>query len=144
MSAKPATSDPDCLFCRIIAGSIPCHRIYENEHVLAFLDIGPIAPGHALMIPKTHAVTIDQLDEQHAAAIGRVLPAISRAVCQAVGASNWNVLQNNGKLAHQAVGHVHVHIIPKFDDAGLGIDWPAGELDAEQAADLVQRITDQL
>ena len=117
------------IFAKILRGEIPCHKIYEDEHVLSFLDIMPIARGHTLVIPKQEAATLDQLSDEASAAIGRVLPRISRAVLAATGAKAFNVLQNNGELAHQAVHHVHFHIIPKYDDAsGLGIGWPAGKL----------------
>jgi histidine triad (HIT) family protein len=113
----------DTIFNRILRGEIPCHRVYEDDHVLAFLDIGPLSPGHTLVIPKEAAPTLDLLSDDSAAAIGRVLPRIARAVMRATGATAYNVLQNNGAAAHQAVFHVHFHIIPKFDDAGLEITW---------------------
>ena len=118
------------IFAKIIAGEIPCHKIYEDDHVLAFLDISPIARGHTLVVPKEPAPTLDKLSDEASAAIGRVLPRISRAVLAATGATQFNVLQNNGPLAHQAVFHVHFHIIPKLDSAsGLGVEWPSGRLD---------------
>ncbi|MCE2486599.1 MAG: HIT family protein [Desulfurellaceae bacterium] len=136
---------PDTIFARIIAGEIPCHRVYEDDKVLAFLDIGPLSTGHTLVIPKEPAETLDQLSDDSAAALGRVLPRLSRAVLQATGAQDFNVLQNNGVAAHQAVGHVHFHIIPKFSDgAGLGIDWPAGSLNPEDGDRLAQAIAAQL
>jgi len=116
------------IFAKILAGEIPCHRVYEDDKVLAFLDVNPLSRGHVLVIPKEPAETLDQLSDDSAAAIGRVLPRLSRAVMAATGARHYNVLQNNGAPAHQAVFHVHFHIIPKFDDSGLGIDWPAGKL----------------
>jgi len=119
----------DTIFGKIIRGEIPCHRVYEDEHVLAFLDVNPIARGHTLVIPKEARVTLDQLSDDSAAAIGRVLPRIARAVLAATGARAYNVLQNNGAQAHQAVMHVHFHIIPKWDDgSGLGIGWNASKL----------------
>ncbi|MBK9033948.1 MAG: HIT family protein [Myxococcales bacterium] len=123
----------ETIFARILRGEIPCHRVYEDAHVLAFLDIFPLARGHTLVIPKEPAATLDQLSDDAAAAVGRVLPRIARAVLRASGATAFNVLQNNGPLAHQAVFHVHFHIIPRFDDAsgggGLGIGWKTGTLD---------------
>ena len=116
------------IFAKILAGEIPCHRVYEDDKVLAFLDVNPLSRGHVLVIPKEPAETLDQLSDDSAAAIGRVLPRLSRAVMAATGARHYNVLQNNGAPAHQAVFHVHFHIIPRFDDSGLGIDWPAGKL----------------
>ncbi len=121
------------LFAKIIAGEIPCHKVYEDEKVLAFLDIAPLAPGHTLVIPKKPARYLDELDDDSAAAIGRVLPRIARAVMKATGVEAYNILQNNRPEAHQAVFHVHFHIIPKPDETrGLGIGWrpQAAENDA--------------
>jgi histidine triad (HIT) family protein len=133
----------DTIFGKILRGEIPCHRIYEDDHVLAFLDVGPLSRGHTLVIPKQAVATLDQLSDDAAAAIGRVLPRISRAVLAATGATAFNVLQNNGTLAHQAVHHVHFHIIPKYGDgSGLGIDWPAGKLDG--GAELARSIAGKL
>jgi histidine triad (HIT) family protein len=131
----------ETIFAKIIAGAIPCHRVYEDDKVLAFLDVGPLSRGHTLVIPKEPAVTLDQLSDDSAAAIGRVMPRICRAVMKATGASAYNVLQNNGPLAHQAVMHVHFHIIPKYDDgSGLGIKWGAGKLDGAAGAELAKAI----
>jgi histidine triad (HIT) family protein len=114
----------ETVFTKILRGEIPCHRIYEDADVLAFLDVSPLSRGHTLVIPKEPAETIDQLSDEASAAIGRVLPRIARAVLAATGARAFNILQNNGAEAHQAVLHVHFHIIPKADDgSGLGIDW---------------------
>jgi histidine triad (HIT) family protein len=119
----------DTIFGKIIRGEIPCHRVYEDEQVLSFLDVNPIARGHTLVIPKEPVATLDQLSDDSAAAIGRVLPRIARAVLAATGARAYNILQNNGAMAHQAVMHVHFHIIPKWDDGtGLGIGWNASKL----------------
>lgn len=131
----------ETIFSRIIRGEIPCHKVYEDAQVLAFLDIGPLSRGHTLVIPKEPAATLDKLSDDAAAAVGRVLPRICRAVMQATGATDYNVLQNNGAMAHQAVFHVHFHIIPKFPDGlGLGIKWGAGKLDAAEGAALATRI----
>src|ERR1043166_8065048 len=135
----------DTIFSKIIAGEIPCHRVYEDDKVLAFLDVGPLSKGHTLVIPKEPAGTIDQLSEESAAAIGRVLPRISRAVLRATGATAFNVLQNNGAGAHQAVMHVHFHIIPKYPDgSGLGIKWPDQTLNAEEGKAMAAAIAGRL
>jgi len=119
----------ETVFSKILRGEIPCHRVYEDDHVLAFLDVNPISRGHTLVIPKEPAETIDRLSDEASAAIGRVLPRLSRAVLAATGARAFNLLQNNGAEAHQAVLHVHFHIIPKHDDgSGLGIGWKPGTL----------------
>lgn len=119
---------PDTIFSKIIAGDIPCHRVYEDDEVLAFLDVNPLSPGHTLVIPKEPAATLDAMSDDAAAAVGRVLPRIARAVLAATGATEFNVLQNNGAGAHQAVFHVHFHIIPKADGKGLGVGWSPSAL----------------
>lgn len=127
----------ETIFSRILAGELPCHRVYEDEHVLAFLDIFPLSRGHTLVIPKEPAETLDQLSDEASAAIGRVLPRICRAVMAATGTKDYNVLQNNGSAAHQAVMHVHFHVIPKPDSRqGLGVGWPARKLSQEDGAAL--------
>jgi histidine triad (HIT) family protein len=128
------------IFDRIIAGEIPCHRVYEDDHVLAFLDIGPLSRGHTLVIPKEAKAHLHQLSDDSAAAIGRVLPRLCRAVVSATGATDYNILQNNGSAAHQVVMHVHFHIIPRIGDAGLGIGWKPGKLDAGAATDLLAKM----
>ncbi len=151
--------DPNCIFCKIVAGDIPCHKLYEDDRVLAFLDVGPLSVGHVLVIPKHHAMQLDELPSEDAAAIGAVLPRLAGAVSAATGTDAYNVLQNNGEAAGQVVMHVHFHLIPKPDDApgpldspdspgppgspgsGLGIDWPAGKLDQDVAKALVEKIT---
>ena len=131
----------DTIFKKIIDGQIPCYKVYEDEHVLAFLDINPLSRGHTLVIPKEPAETLDQLSDESAAALGRVLPRICRAVMKATGVRNYNVLQNNGASAHQAVLHVHFHIIPKPGPSeGLVIGWPARALDARDAEALAAQI----
>src|SRR5262249_26983490 len=119
----------ETIFSKILRGEIPCHRVYEDELVLAFLDIGPLARGHVLVIPKEPAATLDELSDDSAAAIGRVLPRLCRAVKRVTGVAEYNVLENNGPLAHQAVFHVHFHIIPKPNESeGLGVHWRPGKL----------------
>lgn len=146
-------TDSTCIFCKIIAGQIPCHKLYEDERVLAFLDVGPLSEGHALVIPKGHYATLDAVPGDDSAAIGRVLPSLSKAIMHATGAKGWNILQNNGELAGQAVHHVHFHIIPRgTGDAretptpghGLPFGWPAGEVDHAAAAALADQIQTHL
>ncbi len=131
----------ETIFSKIIRGEVPSHKLYEDAQVLAFLDIGPVSPGHALLIPKEPAATLDQLSDDSAAALGRVLPRLCRALQAATGTKEFNVLQNNGRLAHQDVEHVHFHIIPKpTETQGLGVKWPAMALDHAAAAVLAARV----
>jgi len=135
---------PETIFSKILRGEIPAHKVYEDEHVLAFLDINPISRGHTLVIPKEPAETVDKLSDDAAAALGRVLPRISRAVLAATSATAFNILQNNGAMAHQAVFHVHFHIIPKYDDdSGLSLGWNPRKLQ-DGAADLAKVIAANL
>ena len=133
----------ETIFSKILRDEIPCHREYEDDRVLAFLDINPVSKGHTLVIPREPAETLDKLSEESSAAIGKVLPRIARAVMEATGATSFNILQNNGAAAHQAVMHVHFHIIPKYDDAGLGIGWKATKL-GDDAEALAAAIADAL
>ncbi len=126
------------VFDKIIDGEIPCHRVYEDDHVLAFLDIGPLSDGHTLVIPKERVTRLHELSDDASAALGRVLPRLCRAVMKATGATSYNVLQNNGPAAHQAVFHVHFHIIPKLHGSGLEIGWFTKKLDDGRAAELVE------
>ncbi len=135
----------DTIFGKILRGEIPCHRVHEDDRVLAFLDVGPLSKGHTLVIPKEPAETLDQLSDESAAAIGRVLPRLCRAVMKATGTSAYNVLQNNRPEAHQAVFHVHFHIIPKPNhDEGLGVGWPTQRLDQANAPALAAAIREAL
>jgi histidine triad (HIT) family protein len=124
----------ETIFSKILRGEVPCHKVYEDEHVLAFLDIFPLARGHILVIPKEEVATVAELSDDTAAAIGRVLPRLCRAVVKVSGAVDYNILQNNGAPAHQAVLHVHFHIIPKPNQTqGLGVVWPSSPLSKEEA-----------
>ena len=138
-------SDLDCLFERIAAGDIPSHRIYEDEHIYAFLDINPLSRGHAIVIPRKRYLTLDEVPDDVAAALGRALPRIAKAVIAATGATAYNVLQNNGVSAGQAIPHVHFHIIPKYSDgSGLPHHWPARPIDAQDAPRLARAIAQRL
>src|SRR5579859_6908203 len=131
----------ETVFGKILRGQIPCHKVYEDEQVLAFLDINPLSLGHTLVIPKEAAETLDALSDDSAAALGRVLPRICRAVIAATGVREYNVLENNGRGAHQAIAHVHFHIIPKPNTReGLGIGWPTRSLDSAALAALAAKI----
>ena len=135
----------ETIFSKILSGDIPSYKVYEDELVYAFLDIGPLSPGHTLVIPKEAAPTLDALSDESSAAIGRVLPRLCRAVMAATGTKEYNVLQNNGTNAHQAVMHVHYHIIPKPDaERGLGVGWPSTTLEQNDAQALAKAITEAI
>jgi histidine triad (HIT) family protein len=135
----------ETVFTKILRGEIPSHKVYEDDRVFAFLDVNPLSRGHTLVIPKEPAATLDQLSDESAAAIGRVLPRLARAVLAATGTREFNVLQNNGPGAHQAVFHVHFHIIPKAPDgSGLGVGWQPKRFEHAEAAELARDIAGRL
>ena len=131
------------IFQKIIDGDLPCHKVYEDDKVLAFLDINPLSEGHTLIIPKEPAVTIGQLSDDSAAALGRAMPRVTRAVIQSVGAEAYNLVQMNGEDAGQEVMHVHFHVIPRFparDDGGLRVTWKPNPLDHDKGAKLAEKM----
>ena len=131
-------NDAPTLFDKIIRGEIPSYKVYEDEHVYAFLDIGPQSRGHTLVVPKESKAQLDELSDDVAAAIGRALPRLCRAVMKATGASAYNILQNNGGRAGQVVLHVHFHIIPRFEHDGLSFKWNPSELQEDTATKLLE------
>ncbi|RVX75348.1 Hit family protein 1 [Exophiala mesophila] len=117
-----------CIFCKIIKGDIPAFKLFESEKVLAFLDIQPLSRGHALVIPKHHGVKLTDIPDD---SLVEIL-SVAKKIAKASGAENYNILQNNGRLAHQEVDHVHFHFIPKPNQTeGLGVGWPAGKTDMD-------------
>ena len=137
------TGPTDTIFSKIIAGDIPCLKLYEDDLVLSFLDIGPLSRGHLLVIPKEAKPFLHELSDESAAGIGRVLPRICRALMKVTGTTAYNVLQNNGSRAHQEVMHVHFHVIPKYEDGtGLGLVWSSEGL--EDGEELAERFTEAM
>lgn len=124
-------ADDACIFCKIIKGAIPSFKIFENSTALAFFDINPISSGHALIIPKCHGAKLHQLPDF---ALQDVLP-IAKKIAIELGLTDYNILQNNGRIAHQEVDHVHFHVIPKpsaTDTEGLVIGWPSRKADMKE------------
>ena len=133
-------SAADCVFCKIVAGEIPCHRVFEDERVLAFLDINPLAAGHTVLIPKTHVVRFEHMAAVDASALACAIGPVARRVLPALEADDYNVLQNNGELAGQVVMHLHVHIIPRRLRDGLGYRWITASATSDELAALASRI----
>lgn len=104
----------DCLFCKIIVGSVPSHKVYETDNVFAFLDIHPINPGHTLVIPKTHAAEFAETPDEVLTDLMLTVKKIAPRIVEAVGGTAWNLGVNSGHDAGQAVAHTHVHIIPRL------------------------------
>lgn len=137
-------TDSDCIFCRIACGQIPSARIFENDHVVSFMDIAPISPGHCLIIPKEHFTRLEECPPSLLAQLTAPVGPIAKAVINAVGAEDFNFLNNNGRSAGQVVDHVHFHIIPRKPDDGVFNRWPAGQYPLGQMEQLAQKISRQL
>ncbi len=129
-----------CPFCKIVAGEIPATVVFETASALAFLDIGPLASGHTLLIPKFHIERISDMSAEAAAELTGCLPRLARAIQSTSGADGLNVLLNSGRVAGQVVDHVHFHLIPRGPDDGLGYRWNTGAYSEGEAAALQKRI----
>lgn len=134
----------DCPFCSIVAGDLPSYTLAETEDAEAFLDINPVSPGHALVIPKQHAETLDAMDADGVAAVFRLVRDVAEAVTDAVDAQGYNLLQSNGAAAGQEVGHMHVHVIPRVGEDGLEFSFDQDELGEGDATSLQDAVRDRL
>jgi histidine triad (HIT) family protein len=123
----------DCVFCKIASGDIPANVLLDAPDCVAFLDASPLSPGHALLIPKQHVVSLLDAPAQMVASLCGHLPKLAVAIVKATGATGLNVLQNSGATSGQAVFHFHIHLIPRIAGDGLGYRWNAGAYQAGQA-----------
>ncbi|KAI9313461.1 HIT-like domain-containing protein [Dichotomocladium elegans] len=140
MSSHAHLSD-DCIFCKIIRGEIPSYKLIETEKSFSFMDIEPLSPGHALIIPKYHAEFFHQIPDDY---LADALP-VAKKIATAAKLQQYNVLQNNGKLANQAVPHVHFHVIPKpSEEQGLGVRWKPIGMAKEDIQQLYKEIKENL
>ncbi len=114
----------DCIFCQIVEGKIPSSKLYEDDAVLSFLDINPINPGHALVIPKKHVTSIFDIDDETLQKCIVVASRVARAIKKGVKCEGMNVLQNNFRAAGQLIDHFHIHLIPRFENDGFLTSWP--------------------
>ncbi|GKT72254.1 HIT domain-containing protein [Colletotrichum tofieldiae] len=125
-----------CIFCKIIKGEIPCFKLFESDKTLAFLDINPLSRGHALVIPKYHGAKLSDIPDEY---LGEILPVVKKLVA-ATGATDYNILQNNGRIAHQVVDH-----IPKPNETeGLGVGWPQQQTDMDKLKALFEDIKSKM
>jgi histidine triad (HIT) family protein len=128
---------PDCLFCKIITGEIPCQKIYEDEDTLAFLDIRPGNPGHTLVIPKIHTLNLLEISCEDVVKIMNVIKKIAPIIIKTVGAFDFNIIVNVGKEAGQSVFHTHFHILPRFAGDGYEL-WKGREVSFDELSQLSQ------
>ena len=135
------TSPPgQCIFCRLVAGEIPSARVFEDELTLAFMDLGQVNPGHVLVASKRHAATLFELTADEAAALMRTAQRIALAVRAAFDPDGVMLLQANGAVAGQAVGHVHLHVVPRHAGDGIDFTWPRKEPGPAALEDYAQRL----
>ncbi|MHC0036794.1 HIT family protein [Pseudoneobacillus sp. C159] len=114
----------DCVFCKIVSGDIPCAKVFENDDVLAFLDLSQVTKGHTLVIPKVHKENLYELTPEIAAKLYEVVPAIARAIRTEFEPIGLNSINNNGEKAGQSVFHFHLHLIPRYGQGdGFGAVW---------------------
>ncbi|MEG0258780.1 MAG: HIT family protein [Lysinibacillus sp.] len=131
----------ECLFCKIVDGSIPSTKVYEDEHVYAFTDIMPVAKGHTLLIPKTHCQDIFEMSEETAKNLYAAAPKVANAIKAAFNPIGMNTINNNGAAAGQTVFHYHLHFIPRYDESeGLQVDWQTLKYTSEQLTEVAEQI----
>lgn len=137
----------NCLFCKIISGEIPSVKIYEDEHVFAFMDIMPLSKGHTLLIPKTHRESVYDLKSEEASQLFGVVPKIALAIKETFNPEGLNLLNNNGAEAGQSVFHFHLHFIPRYGDSdGFGAKWITKEKEftTERLQELAIKVKNKL
>jgi len=134
----------DCVFCRIVARQIPATVVHEDEHTLAFMDLGHVNPGHVLVAVKAHVENIFGLDARQASAVATTASRIARAIRDAFAPHGLSVYQANGKAAGQTVFHYHVHLVPRYEDDGMALTWPVKNPPREKLEEYAAKIKSSL
>ena len=134
----------DCIFCSMVAGQIPVAKVYEDDVVLAFLDIGPLSDGHTLVIPKQHFENLHDCPAELLADVTSCLGTVAGAVAKAMGCDGYNLLCNNGRAAGQLVEHLHFHIIPRNAGDGIFDRWPSGRYPGGKIEQIAAKIRENL
>lgn len=130
----------ECVFCRILRGEIPAQKVYEDPAAVAILDINPVAPGHALVLPRRHWETWNDLPGDLAGDLARAAQKVARAVLKATGAEGFNLLSNNHRCSGQAIPHVHLHIIPRRTGDGIKFNWITRSYEPGKIQEMAQAI----
>lgn len=136
--------DENCIFCKIANGGIPSATVYEDDAFRVILDLGPASKGHALILPKEHAKDICEADEKTAARILPLAARIGAAMQRSLGASGFNVVQNNGSSAGQTVFHLHVHVIPRYEDGPAMVTWTPGKAEPDELQQTAEQLRGEL
>lgn len=132
----------DCLFCKIIAGEIPSHKVYEDDQVLAFLDINPVHPGHTLVVPKKHSESLLDTDDEILARLVAVSKKVAQAIMTGLDYPSFNLIVNNGKIAGQIIPHLHFHVVPRKAEDGLK-NWSGKEYADGEAEVIIEKLRKQ-
>jgi histidine triad (HIT) family protein len=127
--------DPDCLFCKIVAGEVASERIAEDDRTVSFMDINPATRGHALVIPKAHAANLLEIDPDDLTAVALAAQQLAKRVPETLGAVGVNLINSCGSAAWQTVFHFHLHVIPRYADDPLKLPWTPAPGDADEIAD---------
>ncbi len=130
-----AMSDPNCLFCQIVAGEVPSQTIAEDERTITFMDINPATRGHALVIPRVHVKNLLEIDLDDLAAVAVAAQRLARRMSERLGVAGVNLLNACGSAAWQTVFHFHVHVIPRYADDPLRLPWIPAPGDPDEIAD---------
>jgi histidine triad (HIT) family protein len=130
----------DCIFCKIIAGEIPCFKLYEDDASLAFMDINPANEGHALVIPKEHYADVHAVSNEALASTVVTAKKIAAALDKTLGPDGMNLIQCNGPAAAQSVLHFHMHVLPRRQGDGLTLNWGLEPGDMDTIGELAERI----
>ena len=135
----------DCIFCQIVAGQIPASKVYEDDQVLAFLDITQVTEGHTLIIPKNHCRNLLDMPEETASHLFSLVPKLGRALQKATGATGLNLLNNSEEVAGQTVFHAHIHLLPRFgQEDGLNITFKTNEPDFARLGTIAEQIAKEV
>lgn len=130
----------NCIFCKLANGVIPAATIYEDEDFRVILDLGPAAKGHALILPKEHYADIYELSDELAAKALVLAKKIISNMTEILGCDGYNIVQNNGASAGQTVFHFHIHLIPRFENDNVGIEWSPGELKEADKEEIIAKM----
>jgi histidine triad (HIT) family protein len=134
----------ECIFCRIVARQIPATVVDEDQHTLAFMDLGHVNPGHVLVAVKAHVENIFGLDARQASAVATAASRIARAIRDAFAPHGLSVYQANGKAAGQTVFHYHVHLVPRYESDGMALTWPVKNPPREKLEEYAAKIKSSL
>jgi histidine triad (HIT) family protein len=126
--------DPDCLFCKIVAGELPSQRVDEDDRTVAFMDISPATRGHALVIPRNHATDLLEADPEDIAAVAVAAQRLAGRAVQRLGADGVNLINSCGAAAWQTVFHLHMHVIPRYANDPLKLPWVPSQGDSDEIA----------